>query len=163
MLLREAEGGAVSKGKTGNYFQLGSGETVASTPTTTTTAAAFMDKVATGDVFLGTQALELGLVDRLITSDEYIAERIRQGARVLKLIQYHRRPPGLSGLFLPPSHPHSSMQQPSLMGLAKRVVFRMTTALLAWAEDGLATGGTVSTPTFSATAGGGGVVDDFQP
>ena len=50
-----------------------------------------IDSVATGDVWLASDAVKVGLVDRLITSDEYIGERIAQGARILKLINYDRR------------------------------------------------------------------------
>ena len=50
-----------------------------------------IDKIATGDVWLGCDAIKVGLVDRLITSDEYIGERIAEGARVLKLIKYDKR------------------------------------------------------------------------
>jgi len=50
-----------------------------------------IDSVASGDVWLGVDALKAGLVDRLITSDEYIGERISEGARVLKLIKYDKR------------------------------------------------------------------------
>jgi ClpP class serine protease len=80
-----------------HYFQLGS-------QTKLTHSQQSLDRVANGDVFLGVQALKLGLVDRLITSDEYIAERIRHGTRVLKLI-IHRRPVGLSSLLMGPPHP----------------------------------------------------------
>lgn len=50
-----------------------------------------IDSVATGDVWLASDAVKVGLVDRLITSDEYIGERIAEGARVLKLIKYDKR------------------------------------------------------------------------
>ena len=43
-----------------------------------------MDKVATGEAWLGSQALELGLVDELATSDEIIRHACRRG-RVLHL------------------------------------------------------------------------------
>ena len=49
-----------------------------------------IDEIATGDVWLGYQALEKGLVDRLVTSDEYLGERMQQGTRVLKLIRYKK-------------------------------------------------------------------------
>jgi len=49
-----------------------------------------IDQVTTGDIFLGYDALELGLIDRLITSDEYIGEKLKLGLRVLKLIKYER-------------------------------------------------------------------------
>jgi serine protease SohB len=48
----------------------------------------WMDKVCTGSVFLGRDAVDLGLVDRVMTSDEYVAERIAAGDRVLRLIPY---------------------------------------------------------------------------
>lgn len=49
-----------------------------------------INKVATGEVWLGYEALNVGLVDRIITSDEYIGERILQGARVLRLVRYNK-------------------------------------------------------------------------
>ncbi len=58
-----------------------------------------INKIATGQVWLGYEALKVGLVDRIITSDEYLGERILQGARVLRLIEY-KRP-----RFLFPPHP----------------------------------------------------------
>ena len=48
----------------------------------------WMEKVCTGAVFLGKEARELGLVDRVVTSDEYVAERIAAGDRVLRLMPY---------------------------------------------------------------------------
>ena len=48
----------------------------------------WIEKVCTGAVFLGKEAKELGLVDRVMTSDEYVAERIAAGDRVLRLIPY---------------------------------------------------------------------------
>jgi signal peptide peptidase SppA len=44
-----------------------------------------LDEVANGNVFLGLEAVELGLVDVVMTSDDYIMERVRAGERVLKL------------------------------------------------------------------------------
>jgi ClpP class serine protease len=90
-----AEGGADKPPS--NYFQLGNSQTKLSH------SQQSLDRVANGDVFLGVQALKLGLVDRLITSDEYIAERIQHGTRVLKLV-IHRRPVGLSSLLIGPPH-----------------------------------------------------------
>ncbi len=49
-----------------------------------------IDELATGDIWLGINAVEVGLADRVVTSDEYIGERMRDGARVLKLIRYER-------------------------------------------------------------------------
>lgn len=60
-----------------------------------------INKLATGKVWLGYEALNVGLIDRIITSDEYIGERLLEGARVLRLVKY-RKP-----RFLFPS-PHPS-------------------------------------------------------
>ena len=49
-----------------------------------------IDKLATGDVWLGHDALEVGLVDRIVSSDEYIGERMQEGALVLKLTKYQK-------------------------------------------------------------------------
>ena len=48
-----------------------------------------MDKVGTGEAWLGSQALELGLVDELATSDEVIRRACQRG-RVLQ-VSYQRR------------------------------------------------------------------------
>eukprot|EP00581_Thalassiosira_minuscula_P004980 CAMPEP_0183743474 /NCGR_PEP_ID=MMETSP0737-20130205/65237_1 /TAXON_ID=385413 /ORGANISM="Thalassiosira miniscula, Strain CCMP1093" /LENGTH=822 /DNA_ID=CAMNT_0025979093 /DNA_START=49 /DNA_END=2514 /DNA_ORIENTATION=- len=48
----------------------------------------WIEKVCTGSVFLGQEACNLGLVDRVLTSDQYIAEKIAAGDRVLRLIPY---------------------------------------------------------------------------
>ena len=47
-------------------------------------------EVGNGDVFLGKDALKLGLVDRVISSDEYINERIGDGDRVLRLHKFDK-------------------------------------------------------------------------
>jgi serine protease SohB len=52
--------------------------------------ASRIEQVATGDVWLGYDALEQGLIDRIVTSDEYIGEKMAQGARVLKLVLFKR-------------------------------------------------------------------------
>lgn len=51
----------------------------------------FIDVVGNGDIYIGAKALGNGLVDKLITSDEYISSKISNGARVLKLVK-NRRP-----------------------------------------------------------------------
>jgi serine protease SohB len=130
-----------------DYFRLSAGGDQRMSAQSTSIAHV-MDQVATGDVFLGVEALKLGLVDRLITSDEYISERIQSGARVLKLINY-RRPTGLSNLFsVPPYHHrmHSSSLSTGTDGavrILKKLVNRVTSALLAWADDGMTGGGSV--------------------
>lgn len=49
--------------------------------------ASYIEDIATGDIFLGHEALSAGLVDRITTSDEYIGEKVSDGALVLKLVQ----------------------------------------------------------------------------
>lgn len=59
-------------------------------------------KIADGDIFLGSEAQELNLIDGLMTSEEYIMERIQSGDRVLKL---HRIPHFIRNRRLPSIHP----------------------------------------------------------
>lgn len=49
-----------------------------------------IDTIATGDIWLGADALNVGLIDKIITSDEYIGDKIQSGERVLKLIRYQK-------------------------------------------------------------------------
>ncbi len=49
-----------------------------------------IDRIATGDVWLAIDALEHGLIDGIITSDEYIRKKISKGEKVLKLIKFQR-------------------------------------------------------------------------
>lgn len=63
-----------------------------------------IDRIATGDVWLGVDALEHGLIDGIITSDEYIRGKILKGEKVLKLMKCQRPrfvfgPPSPHGLF----------------------------------------------------------------
>ena len=68
-----------------------------------------IDQIATGDVWLGTDALNVGLVDRLVTSDEYIREKMLEGEKVLRLIKFQKARFGFGaprqgfGVFTPPS------------------------------------------------------------
>lgn len=48
-----------------------------------------IEEVADGDIFLGQEARDLKMVDDVMTSEEYIMERVQAGDRVLKL---HRVP-----------------------------------------------------------------------
>ena len=48
------------------------------------------EMVSNGDYWLGQQALELGLVDKVTTSDEYLDEKIRNGSRILKLKAFNK-------------------------------------------------------------------------
>ncbi|KAG7356384.1 periplasmic protease [Nitzschia inconspicua] len=47
-----------------------------------------LSKIGSGHVWLGVDALDLELIDQVKTSDEYIGEKIREGARVLKMVVY---------------------------------------------------------------------------
>lgn len=59
------------------------------------------ETIASGEDWLGKKAQELGLVDRLITSDEYVDEKLRKGDRVMKLASYKEEEKrGLLGRFL---------------------------------------------------------------
>ncbi len=49
-----------------------------------------IEEIGNGSVWLGTDALNLGLVDALKTSDEYIEEMIKDGVRVFKMLQAPR-------------------------------------------------------------------------
>eukprot|EP00526_Cylindrotheca_closterium_P012258 CAMPEP_0113602448 /NCGR_PEP_ID=MMETSP0017_2-20120614/761_1 /TAXON_ID=2856 /ORGANISM="Cylindrotheca closterium" /LENGTH=463 /DNA_ID=CAMNT_0000510795 /DNA_START=1 /DNA_END=1392 /DNA_ORIENTATION=+ /assembly_acc=CAM_ASM_000147 len=44
-------------------------------------------KVGTGDVWLGSDAIGLDLIDGITTSDEYISEKVSNGVRVLKMLK----------------------------------------------------------------------------
>ncbi|KAL7461647.1 hypothetical protein ACHAXS_002112 [Conticribra weissflogii] len=122
---------------------------------------AVIDRVADGDVFLGTQAIALGLVDRLVTSDEYIAERIRDGARVLKLV-VHARPVGLAGWLSGPSRGRSPSVgcggglpcsgRDGWGGIWKRIVGQFASSPWAWADpsSGVGFGDVRSSPPVAA-------------
>jgi serine protease SohB len=47
-------------------------------------------EVGSGHVWLGVDALGLNLIDGLKTSEEYIGEKLREGARVLKMVRHRR-------------------------------------------------------------------------
>lgn len=88
-----------------------------------------IDDIATGDVWLGYNALDRGLVDRLVTSDEYLGERMKEGARVLKLIKYRKPSFG----FGPRPSPYSLIR-----GLAQSVVAQVKGALIESVNDATA-------------------------
>ena len=50
-----------------------------------------INKVATGDIWLGVDALPLDLVDGIMTSDEYIDQKLQSGVQVLRLIPHQPR------------------------------------------------------------------------
>ena len=59
-----------------------------------------LSEVMEGECFLAEYAQELGLVDRTITSDAYIGERVMAGDKVLRLRRYDK-PKAFGGLNLP--------------------------------------------------------------
>jgi signal peptide peptidase SppA len=59
-----------------------------------------IDTIANGNVWLGVDALELNLIDAVKTSDEYIEEKIRDGAQVFKMIKTNVRSGFLFGPML---------------------------------------------------------------
>lgn len=52
-------------------------------------------RVTNGDVFLAKHAVEYGLVDKVMSSDEYILERIQAGDRVLRIHKYDKSRMGM--------------------------------------------------------------------
>ena len=158
--VHDAFRGHVASARGGAFAEASGGGERTNSARSSTPIEGIMDRVANGDVFLGVEAIKLGLVDRLVTSDEYISERIRNGARVLKLINY-RRPVGLSALFggAPPPYHHRMHMSPPATGtddgavlVLKKLVHRVTSALLAWSEDGMA-GGSVPIVSSRTTVG----------
>jgi ClpP class serine protease len=53
----------------------------------------FISKIGSGQVWLGIDALDLNLIDAIKTSDEYIAEKLKDGARVIKMVRCRSRFP----------------------------------------------------------------------
>ncbi len=86
-----------------------------------------IDEIGNGSVWLGTNALELGLVDALMTSDEYIEQLIKDGSRVFKMLQAPRS----MFLFGPPRPPGSSIDsKQSTMMEAENMVQESSKAFL---------------------------------
>jgi len=60
-----------------------------------------MSQIATGEYWYGEKALQLGLVDKIQTSDDYVLEKIKEDLRVLEI--HYSKPQGfqerLTGLF----------------------------------------------------------------
>jgi serine protease SohB len=84
-----------------------------------------IEDIGTGDTWLGYDALEHKLIDRIMTSDEYIGERISEGARVLRMIQYQR-----VGLFGTPVDPRGfAYARNPFSTMASNVVYKMANAL----------------------------------
>lgn len=49
-----------------------------------------IDKIGNGEIYLGSDALAMKLIDGIMTADEYIQSKLQEGARVLKMIQNPR-------------------------------------------------------------------------
>lgn len=79
----------------------------------------YIAKIGNGDVVLGWDAMALGMVDRVVTSDEYLQERMDDGTLVLRLHRVFRR-----GLFMRPvvisDVNHSSLPHQLLQKLGTR-------------------------------------------
>ena len=79
-----------------------------------------IDEVSTGNVWVGYDALDLGLIDKITTSDEYLSEKVKEGARVLKLVRYYRRTI-FGGRQPPPPYASIQSQSPLIHNLAQRI------------------------------------------
>ena len=90
-----------------------------------------IEEVANGNVFLGTEALDLKLIDAIMTSDEYIVERIRAGDRVLKLHRSHQaRFPRRTNLSILDILPHLRSWAASLLQNPDRLAHWGSAALM---------------------------------
>lgn len=49
-----------------------------------------IEDVANGDIHFGEEAMQLSLIDRIVTSEEYLLERVQAGDRVMKLHRAHQ-------------------------------------------------------------------------
>lgn len=66
-----------------------------------------IEEVGSGATWIALEAMKRGLVDRIITSDEYLSERINEGTRVFKLSKYEKPLVGFQspfGLFAQSMH-----------------------------------------------------------
>ena len=79
-----------------------------------------MEKVATGEVWLGVQAKDLGLVDEISTSDDYILSAIDDGRKVYEFHLKSEEPKGLQKLLGKKSHLLESLR-PVLRGLSHKL------------------------------------------
>ena len=84
-------------------------------------------EVADGDIYLGLEALELNLVDEVMTSEEYIMERVQAGDRVLKL---HRIPHHMKNRRLASIHPLDFLRENGPRWLAQQDIPKMLSRVL---------------------------------
>jgi ClpP class serine protease len=84
-----------------------------------------IEEIGTGDTWLGLDALEHKLIDRITTSDEYLGERITQGARVVKMIPYE--PVGFFNTLT--NSRGLAFARNSFSTMASNAVFKMATAV----------------------------------
>lgn len=83
-----------------------------------------IEEIATGDVWFGYDAVEVGLIDSIGTSDEYLLSRMKAGARVLKLRKIVRK-----GLFGAPTTAES-LTKASTQGIPERILSHASKALI---------------------------------
>lgn len=86
-----------------------------------------IDVVADGDIYLGLEALELKLVDKVMTSEEYIMERVQAGDRVLKL---HRIPHSMKSRRLASIHPLDFLRENGPKWLAQQDIPKILSRVL---------------------------------
>jgi serine protease SohB len=86
-----------------------------------------IETVADGDIYLGLEALELKLVDEVMTSEEYIMERVQAGDRVLKL---HRIPHSMKHRRLASIHPLDFLRENGPRWLAQHDIPKILSRVL---------------------------------
>jgi serine protease SohB len=86
-----------------------------------------IEEVADGDIFLGQEAKDLNLVDAIMTSEEYIMDRVQAGDRVLKL---HRMPQFLKNRRFPNMHPLDFLKENGQQWLLKQDIPKLVSRVL---------------------------------
>jgi signal peptide peptidase SppA len=86
-----------------------------------------IEEVADGDIFLGQEAKDLNLVDAIMTSEEYIMDRVQTGDRVLKL---HRMPQFLKNRRFPNLHPLDFLKENGQQWLLKQDIPKLVSRVL---------------------------------
>ena len=76
-----------------------------------------IEDVANGDIYFGDKAMELSLIDRIVTSEEYLMERVQAGDRVMKLHRAHQFAGRRRQLF----HPLDFLREKGTLAWNKRV------------------------------------------
>jgi len=86
-----------------------------------------IDEVADGNIFLGQEAKDLKLVDSIMTSEEYILDRVQAGDRVLKL---HRMPQFLKNRRFPNIHPLDFLKENGQQWLMQQDIPKLVSRVL---------------------------------